>query len=156
MDLPEYSYWIIAGLAFVIAEFAVSGLVVIFFGIAALLVGSLKFLGLLDDTAWELTLFALTSLLLLVFVRRVINDKLMGSERPRGEGEADSAGLVGGRATVADAFNNGVGTVSYRGARWQAQCAQPLHPGDMVRITQHDGLWLTVEPWTPGPQTPAE
>ena len=117
MDLPEYSYWIIAGLAFVIAEFAVSGLVVIFFGIAALLVGSLKFLGLLDDTAWELTLFALTSLLLLVFVRRVINDKLMGSERPRGEGEADSAGLVGGRATVADAFSNGVGTVSYRGAR---------------------------------------
>ena len=83
MDLPEYSYWIIAGLAFVIAEFAVSGLVVIFFGIAALLVGSLKFLGLLDDTAWELTLFALTSLLLLVFVRRVINDKLMGNERPR-------------------------------------------------------------------------
>ena len=83
MDLPEYSYWIIAGLAFVIAEFAVSGLVVIFFGIAALLVGSLKFLGLLDDTAWELTLFAVTSLLLLVFVRRVINDKLMGNERPR-------------------------------------------------------------------------
>lgn len=154
MDLPEYSYWIIAGLAFVIAEFAVSGLVVIFFGIAALLVGSLKFLGLLDDTAWELTLFALTSLLLLVFVRRVINDKLMGSERPRGEGEADSAGLVGGRATVAEAFAKGTGTVNYRGARWQAQCAQPLHPGDMVRITQHDGLWLTVEPWAPGPQTP--
>ena len=154
MDLPEYSYWIIAGLAFVIAEFAVSGLVVIFFGIAALLVGSLKFLGLLDDTTWELTIFAATSLLLLVFVRRVLNDKLMGNERPRGEGEADSAGLVGGRATVAEAFAKGTGTVNYRGARWQAQCAQPLQPGDMVRITQHDGLWLTVEPWIPGPQTP--
>ena len=139
MDLPEYSYWIIAGLAF---------------GIAALLVGSLKFLGLLDDTTWELTIFAATSLLLLVFVRRVLNDKLMGNERPRGEGEADSAGLVGGRATVAEAFAKGTGTVNYRGARWQAQCAQPLHPGDMVRITQHDGLWLTVEPWAPGPQTP--
>ena len=149
MDLPEYSYWIIAGLALVIAEFAVSGLVVIFFGIAALLVGCLKFLGLVDDTAWELTLFAMTSLLLLVFVRRVINDKLMGTERQR-QGEEDSAGLVGARATVAEAFSNGVGT------RWQAQCAHPLHPGDMVRITQHDGLWLTVEPWTPGPQTPAE
>ncbi len=31
MDMPEYSYWIIAGLALMIAEFAVSGLVVIFF-----------------------------------------------------------------------------------------------------------------------------
>ena len=149
MDLPEYSYWIIAGLALVITEFAVSGLVVIFFGIAALLVGCLKFLGLLDDTTWELTIFAVTSLLLLVFVRRVLNDKLMGRERRR-EGEEDSAGLIGARATVADSFNNGVGTVTYRGARWQAQCAQPLQPGEMVRITQHDGLWLTVEPWAPG------
>ena len=84
----------------------------------------------------------------------VLNDKLMGNERPRGEGEADSAGLVGGRATVAEAFAKGTGTVNYRGARWQAQCAQPLQPGDMVRITHHDGLWLTVEPWMPGPQTP--
>ena len=148
MDLPEYSYWIIAGLALMIAEFAVSGLVVIFFGIAALLVGSLKFLGLLDDTTWELTIFAVTSVLLLVFVRRVLNDKLMGRERQR-QGEEDSAGLIGHRATVAEAFAKGTGTVSYRGARWQAQCSQPLNPGDMVRITQHEGLWLTVEPWTP-------
>lgn len=150
MDLPEYSYWIIAGLALVITEFAVSGLVVIFFGIAALLVGTLKFLGLLDDTTWELTIFAVTSLLLLVFVRRVLNDKLMGRERQR-EGEEDSAGLIGARATVAKAFSNGVGSVSYRGANWQAQCDKPLLPGDMVRITEHDGLWLTVEPWNPGP-----
>ncbi len=146
MDMPEYSYWIIAGLALMIAEFAVSGLVVIFFGIAALLVGSLKFLGLLDDTTWELTIFAVTSVLLLVFVRRVLNDKLMGRERQR-QGEEDSAGLIGHRATVAEAFAKGTGTVNYRGARWQAQCSQPLNPGDMVRITQHEGLWLTVEPW---------
>ncbi len=80
MDLPEYSYWIIAGLAFVIAEFAVSGLVVIFFGFAALLVGSLKFLVLLADPTWELTIFAATSLLLLAFVCLVPHDHLMGNE----------------------------------------------------------------------------
>ncbi len=147
MDMPEYSYWIIAGLALMIAEFAVSGLVVIFFGIAALLVGSLKFLGLLDDTTWELTLFAIISVLLLVFVRRVLNNKLMGKENQR-NGEDDSAGLIGHRAIVAEAFSNGTGSVTYRGARWQAQSSQPLNPGDMVRITQHDGLWLTVESWT--------
>ena len=92
--MPEYSYWIIAGLALIIAEFAVSGLVVIFFGIAAILVGSLKFVGLLDDTTWELTLFALISVLLLVFVRRVLSDKLMGKEQRQG-GNEDSAGLIG-------------------------------------------------------------
>ncbi len=109
--------------------------------------GSLKFLGLLDDTTWELTLFAIISVLLLVFVRRVLNNKLMGKENQR-NGEDDSAGLIGHRAIVAEAFSNGTGSVTYRGARWQAQSSQPLNPGDMVRITQHDGLWLTVESWT--------
>lgn len=145
--MPEYSYWIIAGLVLVIGEFVVSGLVVIFFGIAALIVGSLKFFGLLDDTTWELTLFAVLSLLSLIFVRRFLNDKLMGQERET-EGNEDSAGLIGQRATVAEPFSNGTGTVNYRGARWQAQSSQPLEAGQMVRITQHDGLWLTVEPWT--------
>ncbi len=145
--MPEYSYWIIAGLVLVIGEFVVSGLVVIFFGIAALIVGSLKFFGLLDDTTWELTLFAVLSLLSLIFVRRFLNDKLMGQERET-EGNEDSAGLIGQRATVAEPFSNGTGTVNYRGARWQAQSSQPLETGQMVRITQHDGLWLTVEPWT--------
>ncbi|WP_290523429.1 NfeD family protein [Alcanivorax sp.] len=148
--MPEYSYWIIAGLVLVIGEFVVSGLVVIFFGIAALIVGSLKFLGLLDDTTWELTLFAVLSLLSLLFVRRYFSDKLMGKER-EGNGNEDSAGLIGQRATVAEAFKDGTGSVNYRGARWQAQSSQPLEAGQMVRITQHEGLWLTVEPWTNTP-----
>ncbi|MGB2246260.1 MAG: NfeD family protein [Alcanivorax sediminis] len=145
--MPEYSYWIIAGLALVIAEFVVSGLVVIFFGVAALIVGSLKYLGLLDDTVWELTLFAVLSILSLVFVRRFLSDKLMGKENVSA-GEEDSAGLIGQRATVVAPFTNGTGSVTYRGARWQAQSDQTLEAGQIVRITQHDGLWLTVEPWT--------
>ena len=145
--MPEYSYWIIAGLALVIAEFVVSGLVVIFFGVAALIVGSLKYLGLLDDTTWELTLFAVLSILSLVFVRRFFSDKLLGKEKAS-RGDEDSAGLIGHRATVVAPFVNGSGAVTYRGARWQAQSSQTLEAGQIVRITQHDGLWLTVEPWT--------
>ncbi|MDX1802596.1 MAG: NfeD family protein [Alcanivorax sp.] len=144
--MPEYSYWIIAGLALMIAEFAINGLVVIFFGIAAVLVGIVKFFGLLDDTTWELTLFAVLSVLLLIFVRRYLAQYFMGQEQAS-SGPEDSAGLIGQRATVAEAFRDGIGTVIYRGARWQAQSPQPLAEGQMVRITQHDGLWLTVEPW---------
>ncbi|EKF73200.1 hypothetical protein A11A3_15047 [Alcanivorax hongdengensis A-11-3] len=144
--MPEYSYWIIAGLALMIAEFAINGLVVIFFGISAVIVGAVKFLGLLDDTAWELTLFAILSVLSLVFVRRFLADRFMGQEQ-QANGPEDSAGLIGQRATVAGAFQDGVGTVLYRGARWQAQSSHPLSEGQMVRITEHDGLWLTVEPW---------
>lgn len=150
--MPEYSYWIIAGLVLVIAEFMVSGLVVIFFGIAALIVGALIYLGLLQDWTWALTLFAVLSVALLVFVRRYLRDYFMGNE-VAARGPEDSAGLVGQRATVQGDFHNGIGTVVYRGARWQAQSSHPLKDGDMVRISEHEGIWLTVEPWPAGNQS---
>jgi membrane protein implicated in regulation of membrane protease activity len=144
--MPEYSYWIIVGLLLIIAEFMMSGLVAVFLGVAALLVGALMFLGVVTDTAWGLVLFALFSLLLLLVVRRYLKHWLFGNQTRAADG-GDSAGLVGHRATVAGPFRNGAGTVLYRGARWQAQSHHSLDDGQMVRIVAHDGLWLTVEPW---------
>ncbi|MBI56356.1 MAG: nodulation protein NodD [Alcanivorax sp.] len=145
--MPEYSYWIILGLVLVIAEFAISGLVTIFLGLAALLVGTLVWLGLIDSLVWEITLFAVLSLVLLVVARRYLRERLFGRET-QGQTSEDSAGLVGARATVQGAFENGVGTVRYRGALWQAQSSHPLNDGQMVRILRHEGLWLTVAPWS--------
>ena len=145
--MPEYSYWIILGLVLVIAEFAISGLVTIFLGLAALLVGTLVWLGLIDSLVWEITLFAVLSLVLLVVARRYLRERLFGRET-QGATSEDSAGLVGARATVQGAFENGVGTVRYRGALWQGQSSHPLNDGQMVRILRHEGLWLTVAPWS--------
>ncbi|MBF1803284.1 NfeD family protein [Alloalcanivorax profundimaris] len=145
--MPEYSYWIILGLVLVIAEFAISGLVTIFLGLAALLVGTLVWLGLIDSLVWETTLFAVLSLVLLVVARRYLRERLFGRET-QGATSEDSAGLVGARATVQGGFENGVGTVRYRGALWQAQSSHPLNDGQMVRILRHEGLWLTVAPWS--------
>lgn len=145
--MPDYSYWIIFGLILVIAEFALSGLVTIFLGLAALLVGALVYLGLLDSLVWEITLFATFSLVLLAVARRYLRDRLFGRET-RGATSEDSAGLVGARAIVDGAFTDGIGAVRFRGARWQAQSDHPLRDGQMVRIIRHDGLWLTVAPWS--------
>ena len=41
--MPEYSYWIIFGLILIIGEFVVSGLVLIFLGLAAVIVGGLAY-----------------------------------------------------------------------------------------------------------------
>ncbi|MCU5781045.1 hypothetical protein MA04_00345 [Alcanivorax balearicus MACL04] len=145
--MPEYSYWIILGLILIIAEFLVSGLLTIFLGLAAVIVGILVFFGVLNDLTWEITTFAIISLLLLVGARRYLRAWLFGREAPSKSTE-DSAGLIGSRATVEQDFVDGIGTVRYRGARWQAQSPVILKTGDMVRITKHDGLWLTVEPWS--------
>ena len=145
--MPEYSYWIIFGLILIIGEFVVSGLVLIFLGLAAVIVGGLAYFGLINDLTWEITLFAVLSPALLAGARRFLRDWLFGKET-QGRTSDDSAGLVGARATVQGAFENGVGTVRYRGALWQAQSSHPLNDGQMVRILRHEGLWLTVAPWS--------
>lgn len=152
--MPEYGYWIIFGLGLIISEFLLTGLVTVFLGVAALAVGVLVYLGLLSDPVWEITLFAAISLALLLLVRRYLRDRLLGRQT-RAEDSGDSAGLVGHRATVETPFNDGAGTVVYRGARWQAQSTHTLSAGQMVRIVQHDGLWLTVEPWAPASSSPS-
>lgn len=150
--MPEYSYWIILGLVLIMLEFVLSGLVTVFLGIAALLVGALVFAGLIDDTAWAIALFSLFSLLLLAVARRYFRRWMLGKET-RAYDSGDSAGLAGHRAIVAGPFHDGSGVVVYRGARWQAQASVPLEDGQMVRIVEHQGLWLTVEPWPqPGSQ----
>ena len=145
--MPEYSYWIIFGLILIIGEFVVSGLVLIFLGLAAVIVGSLAYFGLINDLTWEITLFAVLSLVLLAGARRFLRNWLFGKET-QGRTSDDSAGLVGGRATVEADFVDGVGSVRYRGARWQAQSDQALKTGQMVRISKHEGLWLTVQAWS--------
>lgn len=153
--MPEYGYWIIFGLALIIGEFLLTGLVTVFLGVAALAVGVLVYLGLLSDPVWEITLFAVLSLVLLVVVRRYLRERLLGRQT-RAADSGDSAGLVGHRATVEMPFHNGAGTVVYRGARWQAQSTHTLTAGQMVRIVEHDGLWLTVEPWAPAPSSSSQ
>ncbi len=112
-----------------------------------MIVGGLAYFGLLNDLTWEITLFAVLSLVLLAGARRFLRDWLFGRET-QGRTSDDSAGLVGGRATVEADFVEGIGAVRYRGARWQAQSDQPLKAGQMVRIQKHDGLWLTVQAWS--------
>ena len=143
--MPEYSYWIIFGLILIIGEFVVSGLVLIFLGLAAVIVGGLAYFGLIN----------VLSLALLAGARRFLRDWLFGKET-QGRTSDDSAGLVGGRATVEADFVDGVGSVRYRGARWQAQSDQPLKAGQMVRISKHEGLWLTVQAWSDTSSTDQE
>ena len=99
--------------------------------------------------------YLLLSLALLAGARRFLRDWLFGKET-QGRTSDDSAGLVGGRATVEADFVDGVGSVRYRGARWQAQSDQPLKAGQMVRISKHEGLWLTVQAWSDTSSTDQE
>ena len=95
--MPEYSYWIIFGLILIIGEFVVSGLVLIFLGLAAVIVGGLAYFGLINDLTWEITLFAVLSLALLAGARRFLRDWLFGKETQGRTSEGEAEQVEGGR-----------------------------------------------------------
>ena len=53
--------------------------------------------------------------------------------------------MIGQTAEVLEAFS-GEGWAMLLGERWRVRCAVPLPAGAQVRVTQIDGLLLTVEP----------
>jgi membrane-bound serine protease (ClpP class) len=59
-----------------------------------------------------------------------------------------SQGLVGQTVEVLEPFS-GEGWARVLGERWRVRCAVPLGAGARARVTQMDGLLLTIEPLDP-------
>lgn len=143
--MESYAYWIISGLLLAVLEMVLPAFIFIFFGIAAILVGTAKYFGLIDDITWELTLFAVLSAIQIFVYRKFLTD-LFGNTDNRPV-SSDSAGLIGGRAIVLDPFVDGIGSVSFRGSSWKAQSnTLDLEPATRVRVIGSDGIWLFVTP----------
>ena len=53
--------------------------------------------------------------------------------------------MIGGAGEVIE-FGDGEGWAAVDGERWRVRAAQPLHPGQRVRVTRVDGLTLEVSP----------
>jgi len=56
-----------------------------------------------------------------------------------------AAGMLGETAEVLENFGT-TGTVLVQGDRWNAKTSQPLVKGQLVQVTDIDGLVLNVEP----------
>lgn len=145
-----YAFWLILGLLLMISEFVVPGLIALFFGIGALLVGVLTFFGVVSDPAWQLLLFSLISLVALFGLRRHFRRWMMGSVSDRSQGEmADSQ--FGARVTVLHEFQSGAGEVQFRGAKWDAESEDVLPQGATAWIIGNRGSILLVSASKPGP-----
>lgn len=143
--MEPYAYWIIAGLALCIIELIAPSFIFIFFGIAALLVGGIKWLGIINHTPYEMSLFAVLSVAQFIAYQKYL--KPLWGKETRGRDNPDPTGIIGQRARVLDPITNGCGSVSFRGASWQAQSpVNEIPQGTWVIIQAMDGLWLTVTP----------
>ena len=139
--------WLLLGLVLLAAEMATpGGFYILFFGLAALTVGALAGLDLLN-TAWlQWLLFSVLSMISLFLFR----NSLLVWMKAREPAGPDVDTLVGEVAILAEDVPPGeVGKVELRGASWNARNAGPtlLAKGHRSRVERVDGLtlWISSE-----------
>jgi membrane protein implicated in regulation of membrane protease activity len=136
------SIWILIGVLLILSEFALPGVIAVFFGMAALLVGLLLFLNVPLDLPGQIFLFGVLGVALLLLARRRFTPWLKGKSETGGVGSEVLP--VGTRATAQADFVQGLGVVILNGVRWNAESQDAIHAGDPVWLTGRQGLILRV------------
>jgi hypothetical protein len=140
----EWWMWFAAGLVLVVAELATpGGFVIIFFGIAALVVGTLAILGTVTSVPLQLLLFSVLSVGSLALLRKRLQSRL------RTPSAANVDSLIGDLAIPQERLSPGVvGRVEVRGSTWSARNTSDvtLDAGQRARVAAVEGLTLAVVP----------
>ncbi len=139
--------WVAAGLALVVAELAVPGFVIFFFGLGAILTGALLFVFPGMSQSIQVLVFAASSVAMLATCRRLMPASFRGRSR-KADGDPDDDEIAGAAATVAA---GGIeagreGKVEFRGTLWSARAegGEALAEGTAVRVVRRDNLALVV------------
>ena len=137
-------YWILLGLFLAAIELATpGGFFFIFFAVAALAVGLLDLLNVLESDPLQWGLFSVLSLVCLAFFRKPLLDRMNVGQRPDA---VDS--LVGDVATAqATTAPGDYGRAEVRGSLWTVRNvdAVPIAAGERCRVVAVRGLELDIK-----------
>ena len=135
--------WIVGGVLLCLAEMATPGaFYLLFFGVAALVVGVLAWAGLADATWVQFLLFTIISIVSLVLFRRTLTERLNPDEPTAKihtlEGESGTA--------LEDIPVQGTGKVEVRGTGWNAvnKGDAPIEKGQSCLVERVEGVSLWV------------
>ncbi len=135
-------YWVVLGLLLAAVELATpGGFFVIFFAIAAIIIGALELLGILDLAWLQWLLFTVLALAGLALFRKPLLERI----GPRGSVEIDT--LIGEIAIPTSAIGPGEhGRAELRGAGWNARNVdtRTLAAGQRCRVVAVQGLMLDL------------
>lgn len=137
--------WFLVGLLLLLAEFAIPGLVIFFFGVGAWVVA----LGcaLTDiDINTQLIVFIVSSVLSLVLLRKWLKGIFLGHSSAHQELTEDLSEFVGERVAVkAEITPQQPGKVELHGTDWTAAAAETIPVGARVEIIGKENLTLRVK-----------
>lgn len=136
--------WFIAGVVLILLEFGAPGVVLCFFGAGAILTSLTSWLGLTESVASQTLIFTLSSVALLIGLRRWVKTWFVGDSETASADVEDE--FTGREATAMSDFDKGAGLVEIKGARWNARSDAEIKTGDIVIISRREDLTLHVEP----------
>lgn len=138
--------WLVLGVVLILAELLLPGLVVVFLGVAALLVGGLAAFGLITGWTTAVAAWSVSSLALVLGLRSGAQRLLPGeADRTSTNEDVDAFGEV--VEVVEDVGPFESGRIRLRDVTWAAQTIEGRIPkGARARIVARDNLIWIVEP----------
>jgi len=148
MSISPILIWFLAGLALVLLEFAAPGVILVFFGLGAWITALTTLLGLTPGLTSQLLVFGISSVILLVVLRRWFRKRLFGhtsgDQDPLENLDTPAGDKV--LVTVAVVPGSDAGRVEYKGAEWEARAVEPIAAGEPAVIVETDGITLVIKP----------
>jgi len=140
---PEL-FWFIIGLGLFLLELVIPGFFIFFFGLGAWATALVCLIG-NPGTNLQIIIFAITSVLSLLALRRIIQKKFFYSKGNQSEEVEDE--FTGKEALATTGFGgNKNGKVEFKGTTWKAESTSEIKEGQSVIIIEKDNFKLIVEP----------
>jgi membrane protein implicated in regulation of membrane protease activity len=136
--------WFIIGLALFLLELVLPGFVIFFFGVGAWVTALLCLIA-NPGLNLQAIVFAVTSILSLVALRKIIQKKFFYTKDELSKDVEDE--FSGREAIAMTDFGPGEnGKVEFKGTQWKAESLSSIREGDRVIIKEKDSFKLIVEP----------
>jgi membrane protein implicated in regulation of membrane protease activity len=138
--------WFIAGTAMALLEFVAPGIILIFFAIGAWIVSLTTWLGITASLESQLILFAVSSVVLLVSLRRWIKGRFYGHVTGVQDPGQNLDEFTGKPVKVLEEVVPGRpgGKVEFKGATWSAVSDEAIGKDEMAVITAVEGISLRI------------
>lgn len=134
--------WFIVGLLFFLLEFALPGLIIIFFAAGAFLIATLS-LFFNFSIEMQLIIFIIGSLLSLVIFRKGLKKVTRKNNGNQSLLEDEFLGKTGVAETIIGPGQNG--KVDFKGTRWDAKSEDFIQKGEQVTIIGNESILLIVQ-----------
>ena len=143
LSKPEL-FWFMIGLGLFLLELVIPGFFIFFFGLGAWVTALVCLIG-NPGINVQIIIFAITSVLSLLGLRRIIQKKFFYSKVDK-SGEVEDE-FTGKEALAATDFGGQLtGKVEFKGTMWNAESLSEIKTGQRVIILKKDSFKLFVEP----------